>query len=88
MEKLRPSVVGKAVAVFLGIVSVLCWIFVSIAKDGAIWLMNMLTHALDWGSIAAKPVSFVNGIVGLVVWIVLGYILGALFAYIYNKFVE
>ena len=88
MEKLRPSAVGKTVAIFLGIVSALCWIFVSIARDGAIWLMDVLTHSLDRGSIAAKQVTFVNGIIGLVVWIVIGYILGALFAYIYNKFAE
>ncbi len=88
MEKLRPSVVGKAVAVFAGILTVICWIFVSIARDGAIWLMNVLTHALDWGSIAVKQVSFVDGIIGLVVGVALGYILGALFAYIYNKFAE
>lgn len=88
MEKLSPKVVGKAVAVFTGIVSVVCWIFVSIARDGAIWLMNMLAHSLDWGSIAVKPVTFASGIIGLVIWIAIGYILGALFAYVYNKFAQ
>ena len=85
MEKLKPKAAGYALASVAGIVSIVCLLLVIIAKDFAINLFGAIFHGIDLSQIAADNITIGAAILGFVEVVVIGFILGWLFAVIYNK---
>ena len=84
-EKLKPKAAGYALASVAGIVSLVCLLLVVIARDFAINLIGAIIHGIDLSQIAADNITIGSAVLGFVEVIVTGFILGWLFAVIYNK---
>ena len=84
-EKLKPKAVGYALAIVSGIVSLACLLLVVIAKDFTINLFGAIFHGIDLSKITADNITIGSAVLGFVEVVVLGFILGWLFAVIYNK---
>lgn len=84
-EKLKPKITGYVLAIVAGIVSLVCLLFVIIAKDFTINLFEAIFHGIDLSKITADNVTIGSAVIGFVEVIVIGFILGWLFAIIYNR---
>ena len=84
-DKLKPRVTGYALAIVVGIVSLVCLLLVFIAKDFTISLFGAIFHGIDLSQIVADNITIGSAILGFAEVIVIGFILGWLFAIIYNK---
>ena len=85
-EKLKPKETGYALASVAGIVSIVCLLLVVIAKDFTINLFGAIFHGIDLSQITADNITIGSAIIGFVEVIVIGFVLGWLFAKIYNYF--
>lgn len=86
MEKLKPTTTGYALASVAGIVSLVCLLLIIVAKNFTINLFGAIFHGIDLSQIAADNITINSVILGFVEVVVIGFILGWLFAKIYNKF--
>mgnify|MGYP001604630870 FL=1 len=84
-EKLNVRRVANALAVTTGVVSLVCYILILIAPIGTVSIFGAIFHGIDISSIATQPVSVGNGLLGVIEAIILGCIIGWLFAKIYNS---
>lgn len=84
-DKLKPKAVGYALASVVGIVSIVCLLLVVIARDFTINLFGAIFHGIDLSQIAADNITIGSAILGFVEVIIIGFILGWLFAIMYNK---
>jgi len=84
-EKIKPKAAGYALAGVVGIVSLVCLLLVLIAKEFTINFFGAIFHGIDLGQIASNSVTVSSAILGFIEVIVIGFILGWLFAVIYNK---
>lgn len=84
-EKLSVKRVGYSLAAVFGIVYAVCAVLVAISPDGTVKAFRYLFHGIDISKIAAMP-TITGTIIGFVEIIVLGFIVGWLFAKIYNSF--
>ena len=84
-EKLKPKTAGYALASVAGIVSFICLLLVIIARDFALNLFGAIFHGIDLSQIAADNITLGSAILGFVEVVIAGFILGWLFAVIYNK---
>jgi len=85
-DKLSPRRVANTFGIVFTGVSLLCAIFVLIFPGTAMSLFNNIFHGIDITQIAKTSVSFGSIIIGLIEAFVLGWIIGWLFAVVYNKF--
>ncbi|MEK6915483.1 MAG: DUF5676 family membrane protein [Nanoarchaeota archaeon] len=85
-DKLSPKRTANALAVTAGIVSLVCYILILITPSGTVSLFGAIFHGIDLSQIAVEPASVGSGILGVIEVIILGWIIGWLFAKIYNKF--
>ncbi|MEK6952104.1 MAG: DUF5676 family membrane protein [Nanoarchaeota archaeon] len=79
---------GIALALTLGILSIVCLLLVLIAPSFALSLFGSFMHGIDLTKIAVTPSLSGKTLLGLIVAVVGGYIIGAIFAAIYNKFAK
>ena len=84
-EKIKPKAAGYALASVAGIVSLTCLLLVLIAKEFTINLFGAIFHGIDLSQIAADNITVSSAVLGFVEVVVIGFILGWLFAVIYNK---
>lgn len=85
MSKLNTNQVGLSLAIVFAIIYILCAILVAILPlQTIITYSNYVMHGIDITTIAAKTISPVGLIIGIIEIFVLGYIAGALFAFFYN----
>ena len=84
---LSPKRMANALAITAGIVSLVCYILILIAPAGTISFFGAIFHGIDISSIT-KTISLAYGLLGVVEAIVLGWIIGWLFAKIYNSLKE
>ena len=84
-SKLNSKRVGYTLAIVVGIVSLVCLLLVVIARDFTINLFGAIFHGIDLSQIAADNITIGSAILGFVEVVVIGFILGWLFAVIYNK---
>lgn len=82
VEKLNAKRVANALAIVFGIVSLVCLLITLI--PGGTWFLGLISHGIDLAKIEVTP-SIGLGIVGVIEAIVLGWIIGWLFAKIYNS---
>ena len=84
-EKLKPKAAGYALASVAGVVSLACLLLVIVAKEFAINLFGAIFHGIDLSQIVANNITISSAALGFVEVVVIGFILGWLFAVIYNK---
>ncbi|MBS3086097.1 hypothetical protein J4422_00145 [Candidatus Pacearchaeota archaeon] len=84
-EKIKPKAAGYALASVAGIVSLTCLLLVLIAKEFTINFFGAIFHGIDLNQIEASNITIGSAILGFVEVIVIGFVLGWLFAVIYNK---
>ena len=84
-EKLDGKRVALSLAIVSGIAYIVCALLIAIAPEGTLSFFGALFHGIDITKIAATNLTIGSTILGFVEIIVLGYILGWLFAVIYNK---
>ena len=83
-NKLNVKKTGLTLAIVIGIVYIVCAILIAIAPTATVNVFGALFHGIDISKIAATP-TLGRTILGLVEILALGYIVGWLFAVIYNK---
>ena len=83
---LKPKSVGYSLALVAGIVYLACAILVVIMPTWTVNVFSALFHGIDITEIARASVPLTTAILGLVEIIVMGYLVGWLFAVVYNKF--
>ena len=79
---------GMALALTFGVISIICLLLVLIAPSFALSLFGSFMHGIDLTKIAIAPSVSGRTLLGLIVAVVGGYIIGAIFATIYNKFAK
>ena len=84
-ERLSVKRTANALAVTAGIISLVCYILILIAPVGTISFFGAIFHGIDMSKIAVESVSIGNGLLGVIEAIILGWIIGWLFAKIYNS---
>jgi len=84
-NKLDAKATGYTLASVAGIVSLACLLLIVIAKEFTINLFGAIFHGIDLSQIAADNITVSSAVLGFVEVVVVGFILGWLFAVIYNK---
>jgi len=84
-DRLNAKRVGYSLAAVSGIVYLACAILVAIAPSWTVSFFGALFHGIDITQIARTPVPLGSTVLGLVEIVVLGYVVGWLYAKIYNK---
>ncbi len=85
MAKLDVKAIGMAFAIVTAIVFVACFLIILVFGAASLQFFSLFVHGIDLTSLATNP-SIGTGILGLIIAVVVAYILGALFALIYNKY--
>ncbi len=85
-DKLKPKATGYALASVAGIVSLACLLLVVIAKEFTINLFGAIFHGIELSQIAADNITIGSAVLGFVEVVVIGFILGWLYAVVYNWF--
>ncbi len=83
--KLNVKSLGIASASVWGIAYIVCVLALLLAPNLTIQVFDYLTHGIDIASIAKTSVTLGSALIGLILSLIFGYVLGALFARIYNK---
>lgn len=86
MENLNRKVFGFSLAATSAIIYLICVIAYLTAPNALIRYGNYVFHSIDLGSIAMKSISFLDSLIGLILVIASSYIIGMLFASLYNYF--
>jgi hypothetical protein len=85
MERLHPITVGLAMALTLAIVNTVCALIVWLWPDAALSIVGSFAHGLNFQAVqSAEPLGLGRFAVGLISIAVIGFILGAVFAWSYN----
>lgn len=88
MAKKDVNATGIALALTLGIISILCLVLVLIAPVFALNLFGSFMHGVDLSKIAITPTIGGRTLLGFIVALAGGYLIGVIFALIYNKFAK
>ena len=84
-ELLSPKRVGLSVMFVSGIAYIVCAIFVALSLGGTVRFFNYLFHGIDLEKITTTGITFQATLIGFVEAIVLAFIIGWLFAVVYNN---
>lgn len=84
VNQLSPKVVALSLAKVFGIVSLLCALIFVIAPEKGLNLFKDIFHGIDITQIAAAPVTLGSVILGIIEAVVIGLVIGWLFAVVYN----
>ena len=86
MNHLNVKWTGLAVGITLVIVYSLCALVLSlIGHDTAVAVINGMMHSLDVTAVVTQThVPVISALLGAVAWFIIGWLIGATFATIYN----
>ena len=85
MDRLNPLSVGLAMAITLAIVNILCAAAVALWPDGTITVFNSFAHGLDFRVVkSTEPLGLGRFLLGLISIGVIGFVVGAVFAWSHN----
>lgn len=84
-EKLNANRVGLALAGVMGILSVVCALLLVLIPGFTMIFFNNILHGIDITQIAKASVTFGEFIMGLIEVLIGSYLIGCVFAKIYNK---
>ena len=82
------NAMGIALALTFGIVSVVCLLLLLAAPEFTLSLFGSFMHGIDLTSIAVTPTIGGKTLLGLIMAVVGGYVIGVIFAALYNKFAK
>lgn len=88
MDKLNNKIVGLALATTSAILYLICAVFYWLFPKGIMNYANYMFHGIDLSSIASKTMTLGNTIIGLILIFVSSYLVGILFASLYNYFIK
>lgn len=88
MAKKDINATGIALALTFAIISIVCLVLVLITPGFAINLFGSFMHGVDLTKIAITPTIEGRTLLGLIVALAGGYLIGVIFAWIYNKFAK
>lgn len=88
MDKLDNKVVGLALATTSVILYIICAVLYWVIPETLVNYANYLFHGIDITLITNKSMTFGNTIIGLILIFISSYLIGALFASLYNYFVK
>ena len=86
MDKLNGKVVGFALGTTSIIIYIICAILYWIIPSTLISYANYLFHGIDLSLISNKTMTFGSTIIGLILIFASSYLIGLLFAALYNYF--
>lgn len=85
MEKISIKRLGIAVGSAGAILYLGCiLLMITVGREGTIWFFNSLLHGLDTSSIIRMNVPVWQALLGIVQTFILGWLIGALIASVYN----
>ena len=85
MENLSIKRFGMAVGTTVAILYLGCiLLMLTVGKTGTVWFFNSLLHGLDTTTIIRMDVPFWQALLGIVQTFILGLLIGAVIAFIYN----
>ncbi len=85
MDKLNPLTVGLAMAITLAIVNTLCAVVVWLWPDAAFSIVGSFAHGLDFRAVqSSELLGLGRFLVGLISIGAIGFVVGAVFAWVYN----
>lgn len=85
MEKLSIKRLGMAVGSTGAILYLGCiLLMITVGREGTIWFFNSLLHGLDTSSIIRMNVPVWQALLGIVQTFILGWLIGAVIASVYN----
>ena len=85
MEKLSIKRLGIGVGSAGAILYLGCiLLMITVGREGTIWFFNSLLHGLDTSSIIRMNVPVWQALIGIVQTFILGWLIGALIASVYN----
>lgn len=87
-EQRRPLDIGAALAVAAGVLYLVCVVLVAAAPGFAIRVLAVLVHGLDIRPLAAgaPPLDVLDVLAGLIFWMAMAFVGGAVYAAIGNAF--
>ena len=85
MTQKNINATGITLAFTLVILNLVCLILLLLMPTFTLSLFGSFMHGIDLTKIAITPVIDLNTLIGIVVTFIGGYILGIIFALIYNK---
>nr|MBI4156608.1 hypothetical protein [Candidatus Woesearchaeota archaeon] len=88
MDKLNVNATGLALSITSGIVYIICAIISWISPRTLIGFANYLEHSIDLTSVAIKSLNLGNVIIGLIIILIISYLVGVIFALLYNKLIK
>mgnify|MGYP001558136585 CR=1 FL=1 len=88
MAKKNVNATGIALALTFLIVSIACLLLIFIAPKFTLNLFGSFMHGIDLTKIAVTPSISGNTLLGIIVIVVGSYLIGVIFAAIYNKFAK
>jgi len=88
MDKLNVNATGLALSITSGAVYIVCAIVSWISPRTLIGFANYLEHSIDLTSVAIKSLNLGNVIIGLIIILIIAYLIGIVFALLYNKFTK
>lgn len=87
-QKKDVNATGIALALTFFIISVICLLLLLIAPIFALNLFGLFMHGVDLAKIAVTPTFSGRTLMGFAVALIGGYLIGIIFAAIYNKFAK
>lgn len=85
MDRLSPVTVGLAMAITLAIVNTLCAVVVWLWPDAAFTIAGSFAHGLNFRAMqSTEPLSLGRFLAGLISIGIIGFVIGAVFAWSYN----
>ena len=86
MDKLNNNVVGLTLATTSVVVYIICAVLYWIIPSTLVSYANYLFHGINISLITGKDITFGSTIIGLILIFVSSYLIGMLFANLYNYF--
>ena len=84
-EKLNANRVGFALASVMGILSIVCTLLLVLIPGFTLNFFSNIFHGIDITQIAKTSVTFGEFLIGLIEVLIGSYLIGWVFAKIYNK---
>lgn len=84
-EKLNVVKVANSLAITTAVVYIICIVAVWVAPEITTTIGNYLLHGVDISRLVAAR-TFVYSLTSLILGTIAGWLTGALFAFVYNKF--
>lgn len=85
MSKRNINATGIALAITLTLLNLVCLLLLMIVPNFALSLFGSFMHGVDLTQISITPVLGINTFIGIIVTFVGGYLIGVVFAALYNK---